>query len=156
MFQSRREALALALPAALFAAIVFLVPVALLLSEGFRSAGSWTISPYVDFFAAPLNQTVFLRTLKLGFLVTATAAVLGWCALFAWHLVGRGKPMRVTPLMRFLPPQPSFPAPRPVGALDRIALGGAIRAVGQGVHAERPAHIASDHLPVWADVVPAL
>ncbi|MCA9578443.1 MAG: hypothetical protein H6726_31875 [Sandaracinaceae bacterium] len=34
--------------------------------------------------------------------VTATAAVLGWCALFAWHLVGRGKPMRVTPLMRFL------------------------------------------------------
>jgi endonuclease/exonuclease/phosphatase family metal-dependent hydrolase len=70
----------------------------------------------------------------------------------------RGLPVldRWAPLMRFLPPQPSFPAPRPVGALDRIALGGAIRAVGQGVHAERPAHIASDHLPVWADLAPAV
>jgi endonuclease/exonuclease/phosphatase family metal-dependent hydrolase len=58
------------------------------------------------------------------------------------------------PRMRFLPARPSFPAPRPVGALDRIALGGAIAAVNHGVHAERPAHIASDHLPVWADLSP--
>ena len=36
MFQNRAEGLALALPAALFAALVFLVPVVHLLSEGFR------------------------------------------------------------------------------------------------------------------------
>lgn len=59
---------------------------------------------------------------------------------------------RWAPLMRFLPPQPSFPAPRPVGALDRIALGPGLRAAGHGVHNARPAHIASDHLPVWADL----
>jgi putative spermidine/putrescine transport system permease protein len=83
MFQNRAEALVLALPAALFAAIVFLVPVALLLSEGFRSAGNWTISAYADFFTEPLNRTVFLRTLKLGLLVTAAAAVIGYATAYA-------------------------------------------------------------------------
>ena len=83
MFQNRAEALALALPAALFAAIVFLVPVALLLSEGFRSAGNWTLSAYVDFFTEPLNRTVFLRTLKLGLMVTAAAAVIGYATAYA-------------------------------------------------------------------------
>jgi endonuclease/exonuclease/phosphatase family metal-dependent hydrolase len=56
------------------------------------------------------------------------------------------------PQMRFLPPRPSFPAPRPVGALDRIALGSGLAAAQHGVYAERPAHIASDHLPVWVDL----
>lgn len=83
MFQNRAEALALALPAALFAAIVFLVPVALLLSEGFRSAESWTISAYIDFFAEPLNRAVFLRTLKLGLVVTVAAAVIGYATAYA-------------------------------------------------------------------------
>ncbi|HMR36373.1 ABC transporter permease [uncultured Paracoccus sp.] len=83
MFQNRKEALALALPAALFAATVFLVPVVLLLSEGFRAPGHWSISAYIDFFASPLNRAVFLRTLKLGFLVTAVAAVLGYAAAYA-------------------------------------------------------------------------
>ena len=83
MFENRKEALALALPAALFAAIVFLVPVALLLSEGFRSSGHWSLSAYVDFFATPLNRVVFLRTLRLGLVVTAVAAVLGYAAAYA-------------------------------------------------------------------------
>ena len=83
MFQNRKEALALALPAAIFAATVFLVPVVLLLSEGFRAPGHWSISAYIDFFSSPLNRAVFLRTLKLGFLVTAVAAVLGYAAAYA-------------------------------------------------------------------------
>jgi len=33
--------------------------------------------------------------------VLALAAVLGWTALFAWHWLGAGKPVRVTPLLRF-------------------------------------------------------
>ncbi|OWJ79451.1 MULTISPECIES: ABC transporter permease [Haematobacter] len=83
MFQNRAEALALALPAALFAAIVFLIPVALLLSEGFRSSGQWTLSAYVDFFSQPLNRTIFLRTLRLGLTVTAVAAVIGYVTAYA-------------------------------------------------------------------------
>ncbi|WP_170587015.1 endonuclease/exonuclease/phosphatase family protein [Ruegeria arenilitoris] len=58
----------------------------------------------------------------------------------------------LAPGMRFLPPVPSFPAAQPLGALDRIALGGGLEALAHGVHGERPAHIASDHLPVWADL----
>ncbi|RWR30741.1 ABC transporter permease [Sinirhodobacter populi] len=83
MFQNRAEAYALALPAAIFAAIVFLIPVGLLLSEGFRSAQGWTLSAFVDFFSQPLNQKVFLRTLKLGVMVTAAAAVIGYTTAYA-------------------------------------------------------------------------
>ncbi|WP_424986326.1 endonuclease/exonuclease/phosphatase family protein [Microbulbifer sp. S227A] len=56
------------------------------------------------------------------------------------------------PNMRFLPPRPSFPSPRPVGPLDRIALGPGLVAARHGVHDARPAHIASDHLPIWVDL----
>jgi putative spermidine/putrescine transport system permease protein len=83
MFQNRAEALALALPAAVFAAIVFLAPVVILLAEGFRSADSWSLAAYVDFFTDPLNRTVFLRTFRLGLMVTAVSAVIGYAAAFA-------------------------------------------------------------------------
>lgn len=59
---------------------------------------------------------------------------------------------RLIPHMSFLPPRPSFPSPSPMGALDRIVLGRGLRALDHGVHAARPAHVASDHLPVWADI----
>ncbi len=62
---------------------------------------------------------------------------------------------RLAPDLTFLPARPSFPAPRPVGALDRIALSSGLAATDHGVHGERPAHIASDHLPIWADLVAA-
>ncbi len=83
MFHNRAEALALALPAAVFAAVVFLVPVGILLSEGFQSAEGWTLSAYTDFFSLPLNRTVFLRTLRLGATVTLVAAVIGYAAAYA-------------------------------------------------------------------------
>ena len=60
---------------------------------------------------------------------------------------------RLAPQMRFLPPRPSYPALRPVGPLDRIALSAGLKAAAHGVHLDQPAHIASDHLPIWADVV---
>ncbi len=50
---------------------------------------------------------------------------------------------------------PSYPAPRPVGRLDRIACCPNLRVLRTGAHLAKPAHIASDHLPVWADVAPA-
>lgn len=83
MFQNRSEALALALPAVIFSALVFLLPVAILLSEGFRSADGWTISAYTGFFDSALNRSVFVRTLKLGALVTISAAVIGYATAYA-------------------------------------------------------------------------
>lgn len=82
MFQNRREGLALALPAAMFTLLVFLVPVAIFLSVAFRFDGGWSLQGYVQFFSEPLNQSVFFRTLKLGFLVAATSAVIGYAAAF--------------------------------------------------------------------------
>jgi putative spermidine/putrescine transport system permease protein len=83
MFHNRAEALALAMPAAIFAAIVFLVPVGILLSEGFRAADSWTLSAYTSFFDSELNRVVFWRTLKLGALVTAASAIIGYATAYA-------------------------------------------------------------------------
>ncbi|MGY9045731.1 MAG: ABC transporter permease, partial [Rhodobacterales bacterium] len=84
MFSNRKEGLVLALPAAAFATLLFILPVAILLSEGFRpSATGWSLSGYVDFFSSGLNRTVFLRTLKLGALVAGTAAVIGYAAAFS-------------------------------------------------------------------------
>lgn len=82
MFTSRAEALALTLPAAVFAAAVFLIPVAILLGEGFRTDEGWSFASYVSFFESPLNRLVFLRTLKLGMLVTVSAAVIGYATAF--------------------------------------------------------------------------
>lgn len=83
MFHNRMEALALALPAAIFAAVVFLVPVVLLLSEGFRNTDGWTLSAFTGFFSEPLNRTVFLRTLRLGAILTVVSAVIGYAAAYA-------------------------------------------------------------------------
>jgi endonuclease/exonuclease/phosphatase family metal-dependent hydrolase len=52
----------------------------------------------------------------------------------------------------FLAPHASFPAPRPIAPLDRIALSPDLHAPAHGTYARRPARIASDHLPVWADL----
>lgn len=53
----------------------------------------------------------------------------------------------------FLPALPSFPAPRPIAALDRFAISDGLQAAAQGVHIARPARVASDHLPAWVDLV---
>ncbi|GGB07249.1 ABC transporter permease [Allosediminivita pacifica] len=105
MFRNRREGLALALPAAIFSSLLFLAPVAVLLSEAFRgTGGGFSLQGYVDFFSAPLNRTVFLRTLKLGALVAGSAAVIGYAAAFCIvNLGGRARGtifgMVVLPLM---------------------------------------------------------
>ncbi|MET0748410.1 MAG: ABC transporter permease [Rhizobium sp.] len=111
MFQNRAEALALAIPAALFAAVVFLVPVILLLSEGFHApGGTWSMAAYTTFFSETLNRTVFLRTLRLGLEVTAVSAVIGYAAAFAIvNLPAKGKgrmvglvvlPLMISPVAR--------------------------------------------------------
>ena len=83
MFQNRAEALTLALPAATFAALVFVLPVIVLLSGGLHVEGRWTLQGYERFFADPLNRLVVWRTLELGALVTAVAAVVGYASALA-------------------------------------------------------------------------
>ena len=82
MFSNTREGLALALPAAIFALIFFIIPVGILLSEAFQSSDGWSLSGYIEFFSQPLNRTVFVRTLKLGLLVAGSAAVIGYATAF--------------------------------------------------------------------------
>jgi len=110
MFLNSREGLALALPAAVFALLLFLVPVAILLSEAFRSDTGWTFRGYTEFFAKPLNRTVFWRTLKLGVLVAGTSAVIGYASAFCIVNLGstsRGRifglvvlPLMISPVAR--------------------------------------------------------
>ncbi|MFK8078748.1 MAG: ABC transporter permease [Granulosicoccus sp.] len=110
MFDNRAEGLALVLPGVLFAALVFLLPVGILLSEGFQVDGAWSIQPYIDFFSSERNRAVFYRTLKLGAMVTASAAIIGYAA--AWSIVSlspasRGRmiglvilPLMISPVAR--------------------------------------------------------
>ncbi|MCD1624596.1 MAG: endonuclease/exonuclease/phosphatase family protein [Paracoccaceae bacterium] len=54
--------------------------------------------------------------------------------------------------LRFMPGLPSFPAARPVAKLDRFALSEDLQMLEQGAYIGHPARVASDHLPVWADL----
>ena len=67
-----------------------------------------------------------------------------------WSARGGAEPLG--PAFRLHAGGPSFPAARPFGALDRIALGPGVHLLDAGVHATAPARVASDHLPLWADL----
>ncbi len=54
--------------------------------------------------------------------------------------------------LHFIPTPPSFPAPRPVARLDRFALSPELHATTTGAYIPPPARVASDHLPIWADI----
>jgi len=56
---------------------------------------------------------------------------------------------------RILSSHPSYPAPRPIAALDRFAIGPGLTATEPRAVLGQPARIASDHLPVWTDLSPA-
>lgn len=110
MFQNNREGLALALPAAVFTAVLFLLPIGMLLSEAFQVDGHWSLRGYLDFAKKPLNQTVFLRSLKLAGLVAITSAVIGYaCAFCIINLDGKNRgrifglivlPLMISPVAR--------------------------------------------------------
>jgi endonuclease/exonuclease/phosphatase family metal-dependent hydrolase len=58
----------------------------------------------------------------------------------------------LAPVFTVHAPGLSFHAARPVAALDRIAVNRRMTLHGAGVHRSEVARIASDHLPVWADL----
>jgi len=51
--------------------------------------------------AIALPESTESRPRMVAAVVLALAAVLGWTSLFVWHWLGAGKPVRVTPLLRF-------------------------------------------------------
>lgn len=54
--------------------------------------------------------------------------------------------------LRMVTPGPTFHAARPVVAFDHLLLGHGARSVAKGVHASPLARVASDHLPIWAEI----
>jgi len=67
-----------------------------------------------------------------------------------WSL--RGGSSALGPEFRTHTPGPSFPAARPVARLDRISVGYGAHLTDAGTYDSRTARIASDHLPIWAEV----
>jgi len=55
---------------------------------------------------------------------------------------------------QFAPCGRSFHARRPIAQLDRIMVSPDLEIVASGAHASATARRASDHLPVWAEVLP--
>ena len=53
---------------------------------------------------------------------------------------------------RVISPGRSFHAARPVACLDRFAIGPKLRLLDAGVETSLEARVASDHLPVWANL----
>jgi endonuclease/exonuclease/phosphatase family metal-dependent hydrolase len=51
-------------------------------------------------------------------------------------------------------PGRSYPSGRPLLPFDRIIVSANLDVVEAGVHASELARIASDHLPVWANITP--
>lgn len=56
------------------------------------------------------------------------------------------------PQLKLVTPGPSFHAAHPFVALDHMILRGRIRAAQAKVHVSPLARVASDHLPIWADL----
>lgn len=56
------------------------------------------------------------------------------------------------PRYRMAAPGHSYPAPMPLASLDRIITGPGLSVDTVGVHRSGKARIASDHLPVWAQL----
>ena len=83
MFDNPRMGTALALPAAVFVALAFLLPVGILLSGSVQTPTGWSLALFTEFFNDPLSVAVMWRTLRLGAWVTLTSAVLGYVAALA-------------------------------------------------------------------------
>ncbi len=60
------------------------------------------------------------------------------------------------PHLRLVTPGPSFHAAHPFVALDHMILGGKVEATRAQVHVSPLSRVASDHLPIWADLALAL
>jgi putative spermidine/putrescine transport system permease protein len=85
----------LALPGAGYLALVFALPLAILLATSFRSEdGAFTLAGYATFLTDPFNATVVWNTLKIALIVTGLCLLIGYPTAFAMA--------RATPLVQGL------------------------------------------------------
>ena len=87
--------------------------------------------------------------------ITAQAARIGNGALVMMGDFNEWRDDRgLEPLVGYhlIAPGPSYPAPMPQLRLDRMAMSGNLMLHDTGVFADHPAPMASDHLPIWADI----
>lgn len=69
----------LAAPGLAYLALLYALPLALLLAESLRDAeGALSLASYVDFFDDPFNRGVLWRTLRVAALTTLLALALAW------------------------------------------------------------------------------
>ncbi len=75
----------LALPALVYLALIYAVPLVLLLAKSFRAAdGGFSVAGYVEFFGDPYHLRILWRTLRVALLTTLLALVLAYPT--AWAL----------------------------------------------------------------------
>ena len=80
--RSNRIAL-LAVPGLAFLAIVYALPLVMLLFKSIQGAEGLTLVTYIDFFRDEFNQTVLWRTLRVALLTTLLALVIAYPTAFA-------------------------------------------------------------------------
>ncbi len=86
-----RKALLLSVPALAVLAAFFLVPLATTFIDSLREGGTWTIGRYVAVLSQRSFRVALIRSLKLGALVTAIAALVSYPAAYAISKLGRTK-----------------------------------------------------------------
>jgi putative spermidine/putrescine transport system permease protein len=73
----------LSAPAIAYCALLFALPLLVLLSDSFRNANGWTLANYGNFFGSIYNWGVILRTLRLAAFCTLICTLVGYPAAFA-------------------------------------------------------------------------
>ena len=78
-----RSIILLVAPAFVFVFVFFVLPLLFLLSQSvLPEAGGFTLAGYVDFFESRVSRIVYLRTLKIGLIVTGISIVMSYPAAF--------------------------------------------------------------------------
>lgn len=73
----------LAVPGLAFLALIYALPLMLLLFKSIQGAEGLTLATYIGFFTDPFNQTVLWRTLRVALLTTLLALVIAYPTAFA-------------------------------------------------------------------------
>src|SRR5262249_14430981 len=73
----------LALPAVIYLALVYALPLVMLLARGVMGPKGFTVEPLASFLSDPLNWQVIGNTLKIAALVTIVCLIIGYPTAFA-------------------------------------------------------------------------
>jgi len=89
---SKKTLFCLLLPGSLFLAAFFLLPLAFVLAESFAGeGGGFSPAKYLSYLKDPRFLSVYLRTLKLGLIVTPLAALMSYPAAYAVARMAGGR-----------------------------------------------------------------